>query len=125
MTALAVLLALAVVAIAWYARGSYFVGVADSQLVIYKGRPGGLLWFQPTVAERTKVSTSAVLASRLSDLHGGKEEATLAKARTYVRNLQNEAQAHEVLSPPSTAPPTTAPPPTTATPPTASSPPAP
>ena len=119
MTALAVLLALAVVAIAWYARGSYFVGVADSQLVIYKGLPGGLLWFQPTVAERTKVSTSAVLASRLSDLHGGKEEATLAKARTYVRNLQNEAQAHEVLSPPSTAPPTTA------TPPTASSPPAP
>ena len=101
------------------------MGVADSQLVIYKGRPGGLLWFQPTVAERTKVSTSAVLASRLSDLHGGKEEATLAKARTYVRNLQNEAQAHEVLSPPSTAPPTTAPPPTTATPPTASSPPAP
>jgi len=119
MTALAVLLALAVVAIAWYARGSYFVGTADSRLVIYKGRPGGLLWFQPTVAERTNVSTSAVLTSRLSDLHGGKEEATLARARTYVRNLQNEGQAHEVLSPPSTpastappaAPPSTSPPP--------------
>ncbi len=119
-TALAVLLALAVVAIAWYARGSYFVGIADSRLVIYKGRPGGLLWFQPTVAERTNVSTSAVLTSRLSDLQGGKEEATLAQARTYVRNLQSEAQAHEVLSPPSTSPPSTAPP--TTSPPTTSPP---
>jgi protein phosphatase len=119
-TALAVLLALAVVAIAWYARASYFVGIADSRLVIYKGRPGGLLWFQPTVAERTNVSTSAVLTSRLSDLQGGKEEATLAQARTYVRNLQSEAQAHEVLSPPSTSPPSTAPP--TTSPPTTSPP---
>jgi protein phosphatase len=111
MTVLAVLLALAVAAIGWYARGSYFVGIADSRLVIYQGRPGGLLWFQPTVAERTNVSTSAVLTSRLSDLQGGKEEATLGQARTYVRNLQDEAQAHAVVSPPSTAPPTTSSPP--------------
>jgi protein phosphatase len=122
MTVLAVLLALAIAAIGWYARGSYFVGIANSRLVIYKGRPGGLLWFQPTVAERTNVSTSAVLTSRLSDLQGGKEEATLGQARTYVRNLQDEAQAHAVVSPPSTAPPST--PPSTA-PPTTSPPPAP
>ena len=112
-TLLLLLLGLAVGAIAWYARGSYFVGIANSQLVIYKGRPGGLLWFQPTVAERTNVSTSAVLTARLSDLHGGKEEATLAQARSYVRNLQSEAQTHQVGSssplPPPTGSPSTAP----------------
>jgi serine/threonine protein phosphatase PrpC len=98
-------------AIGWYARGSYFVGVENGALTIYQGRPGGLLWFQPTVAERTGVPTSAVLLSRLDDLKRGKEETSLASARQYVKNLQTEAQAHSsttattvttALGPPST-----------------------
>ncbi|HSS12066.1 MAG TPA: Stp1/IreP family PP2C-type Ser/Thr phosphatase [Acidimicrobiales bacterium] len=115
---LVILLGLAIGAIGWYARGNYFVGVAQSELIIYKGRPGGLLWFQPTVAERTQVSTTAVLPSRLGDLHSGKQEPTLTQARDYIRNLQTEAQAHQVGTapsvPPSSAPSSTAPPSTPA-----------
>jgi len=90
----------AVAAIGWYARGSYYVGLDHSKLTIYiyKGRPGGLLWFEPTVAERTGVGVGAVLASRLDDLRSGKEEASLADAHNYLANLQAEAQAHEATT---------------------------
>ncbi len=68
------------------------------QLTIYKGRPGGLLWFQPTLVERTNVTTSAVLPSRISDLQRGQQEATVADARRYVDNLKAEGQAHGIGS---------------------------
>jgi serine/threonine protein phosphatase PrpC len=83
-------------AIAYYARGSYYVGLQGPQLTIYRGRPGGLLWFKPTVAQRTGVATTDVLASRLDDLKSGKQEASLQDARQYVQNLQAEAAAHGV-----------------------------
>ena len=95
---LAALVAGAFAAIGFYARGSYFVAVAADQLTIYKGRPGGLLWFQPTVVERTNVTTSAVLPSRISDLQRGQQEATVADARRYVDNLEAEGQAHGIGS---------------------------
>jgi protein phosphatase len=95
---LVVLLGGAFAAIGWYARGSYYVGIADAELTIYRGRPGGLLWFQPTVSERTGVPVAAVLPSRLDDLRGGKEEASLADARHYVQNLQAEARAYNAAT---------------------------
>jgi serine/threonine protein phosphatase PrpC len=93
-------------AVGYYARHTYYVGLATSpaasrpaQIVIYKGRPGGLLWFEPTVAERTVSTTADVLPSRLPDLKAGKIEATLAAARRYVGNLLSESAA---VRPPST-----------------------
>jgi serine/threonine protein phosphatase PrpC len=93
---LAALVAGAFAAIGFYARGSYFVGIAAEQLTIYKGRPGGLLWFQPTLVERTDVTTAAVLPSRLGDLQRGQQEATVADARRYVSNLKAEGQTHNI-----------------------------
>lgn len=93
---LTALVAGAFAAIGLYARGSYFVGVAAEQLIIYKGRPGGLLWFQPTLVERTNVTTNAILPSRLADLQRGQQEASIADARRYVDNLKTEGQAHGI-----------------------------
>jgi protein phosphatase len=105
---LLVLVAGVIAAIGVYARGSYFVGVDHGQLTVYKGKPGGLLWFQPTVVEHTGVAATDVLATRLSDLQSGKEEASLNEARQYVHNLQTEAAQHQVASTTTT---TTPPPP--------------
>jgi protein phosphatase len=93
--ALLVLLGAAIAAIGWYARGSYFVGIQQAKLTIYQGRPGGLLWFKPTVAQRTGVPTDAVLPSRLDDLRSGKQEGSLGEANRYVGNLVAEARAHD------------------------------
>jgi protein phosphatase len=106
--ALAALIGGAVGVIGWIARDNYYVGIAGGQLTIYQGRPGGLLWFHPTVVERTDVSENAVLQSRLSDLHSGKVESSLSGARQYVDNLRSEAIAHDIGTIPAT-PTTTSP----------------
>jgi PPM family protein phosphatase len=93
---LAALVAGAFAAIGFYARGSYFVGIAAEQLTIYQGRPGGLLWFEPTLVERTDVTTAAILPSRLGDLQRGQQEATLADARQYVQHLKAEGLDHGI-----------------------------
>jgi len=93
---LVVLLGAAGAVVGVYARGSYFVGLRGNTLTIYKGRPGGVLWFNPTVAEPTKVSTNEVLPGRIDELKSGKEEPNLGLARQYVQNLQTEAAAHGI-----------------------------
>jgi hypothetical protein len=90
----------AVFAVGWYARGSYFVGLDQSQLTIFKGHPGGMLWFAPTVERRTGVGATEVLAYHLPDLRNGKEEATLTDANRYVDRLKTEAQTTTTTVPP-------------------------
>src|SRR5206468_21360 len=50
------LIGVGVGSVLWYARASYYVGVQGDQLTIYRGRPEPVLWFKPTVAERTSVN---------------------------------------------------------------------
>lgn len=39
-----------------YARSGYFIGFNDQDnVVVYRGRPGGVLWFQPTVDTQTEL----------------------------------------------------------------------
>jgi protein phosphatase len=106
-------IAAAVTAVVVYARDSYFVtlGPAGSAppsplatsgarpIIIDKGRPGGLLWFDPTLAERTPYLSSEVLPSRLPDLEHGRTEPSLGAARAYVANLVEEARQAGATSP--------------------------
>jgi PPM family protein phosphatase len=103
---LIVLLGGAAAAVGWYARGTYYVGVDQGRLTIFKGRPGGLLWFKPTIVERTSVTIDQVPASARDDVKSGKEESTLADARLYVRNQQAAQAATTATASPTT---TTAP----------------
>ncbi len=91
--ALAVVLVLAAAgaAVGFFARAGYYVGLDGEEVVIYKGRPGGLLWFSPTVKERTGVQLDDVRPSREQDLRDGKEEPSLAAAQRYVENIEDEA----------------------------------
>lgn len=89
--AVVLVLAGAVVAIGVYARASYYVGPRGAVVAIYKGRPGGLLWFEPTLHERTSLPIADVPPVNRADVAAGKEEASLAAARTYVANLQSAA----------------------------------
>ena len=114
--ALVVVIGGAVYSVYWYARGGYYVGLSGTQVTIYKGRPGGVLWFKPTVTQRTGVTTAEVLSSSLPQLQSGMEEATLADARQYVSNLVTAYQA----ATPSPTTTTSAPPTGTVTPSTTS-----
>ena len=101
----------------WYATDNWYVTTQKGQLVVYQGRPGGVLGFEPKVVDRTGVKTSDVLAIHLRSLGDGVQEPSLQAARRYVATLQQEFFAQQLINHPPTTipPPTTAPPPTTTT----------
>ena len=43
-------------AVRWYDTNSYFVGVNNNELVIYQGRIGGFLWYNPVEVLSAPVS---------------------------------------------------------------------
>ncbi len=93
MLGLLTLLALAAAGIAWYARTSYFVGLTGNHITIFQGRPGGVLWFQPTVADATGVTTANVESRHLPALAAGQQEPSLSAARQFVNSMVTEEQS--------------------------------
>ncbi len=89
---------------AWYARESYFVSVRGDHITIFQGRPGGVLWWQPTIAEDTALTIGGVESHNLPALHAGVLETSLGSARRYVANLKAEKVA---ATPPATTATTT------------------
>jgi len=89
-------------AIGWYARSTYYVGFAGDQVAIYKGRPGGVLWFKPTLRERKPLNRAEVPAAYLADVLAGKEVDSKADADRYVTLLRDihlkEEQARTAAS---------------------------
>ncbi len=102
-----------VAAIGWYARGTFYVGFAGDQVAIYEGRPGGVLWFEPTLRERKPLTRSQVPAAFLPDVEKGKEVDSKAEADRYVTNLrdihEDEERARTSTSSTTVAPPTSVP----------------
>ena len=111
------LLGLGAAGIGWYARGGYFVGLRGNQLTIFQGRPGGLLWFRPTIAATTDVTSDQVESRHLPALASGQVEPTLPAARQFVAGMVTEEQAAQAADQPAPRPkaPTTAPARTTPT----------
>lgn len=91
LTALVVLAAAAAASIGFFARAGYFVGVEDTEVVIFKGRPGGLLWFDPTIADRTGIPVAELTPARRHDIEAGKEEPSLGDALRYVAAAREES----------------------------------
>lgn len=89
----------AIAAVAWYARSAYYVGLAKDRITIFQGRPGGVLWFQPTVAEQTRYTSAAVLPSELAALQSGYLEPSLARARQYISNEVADKVESEGVTP--------------------------
>jgi protein phosphatase len=87
------LLILAAAGIAWYGRTSYFVGLSGDRIIIYQGRPGGVLWFRPTVADATAITTADVLPRHLPALSAGQQEPSLSAARLFVTSMVTEKLA--------------------------------
>ncbi|MEM7141406.1 MAG: Stp1/IreP family PP2C-type Ser/Thr phosphatase [Actinomycetota bacterium] len=74
-----------------YARSSYFVGIDDDQVVIYRGRPDGVLWFDPTVEEPVVLSVAELDPEDLPDVIEGVEFDDIDDARSYAAALTERA----------------------------------
>jgi serine/threonine protein phosphatase PrpC len=107
-------LALAVGALAWYARRTHFVGVNQGKVTVFKGRPGGVLGWDPTVEDRTELDLDQLTETERSDVEENKSFGSRAGADDYVRRLERTVRERTV--PPTTAPPEPTVPPITAAP---------
>ena len=112
------ILAVAIGAITWYAKGSYYVGLQGDSVTIFRGRPGGFLWVKPTVMATTDLTVDEVAPAHRGRLHEGQPEPTQRAARRYVQNLKDEAEQLSLTTttlaatppaPPTSSPPTSTP----------------
>jgi len=80
-------LALAFGAVAWTARSGYFVIAESGSVILYRGRQGGLLWFEPTMVRDTGVSTSDLRESDRAKLEAGKSFTDRSGADGFIDGL--------------------------------------
>jgi protein phosphatase len=87
------ILGVGVGALGWYARGSYYVGTAGNEVVIYKGVPGGVLGWNPTIDSRTGIKVNQL--SPVDAEHVGSKTArgSRATAEAYVERLRDSIAA--------------------------------
>jgi len=83
----------AVGGIVWTGNSSYYVGVSGEDVAIYKGKPGGVLWFQPELAETTDVAFDDVPPAYVDAVRSGYEVPSLEAAKRYVDRLRDQIDA--------------------------------
>jgi PPM family protein phosphatase len=93
------------------------VGFAGDDVAIFHGRPGGVLWIEPELVERTELTRDDVPADTVAAIQAGKQEESLSQAENYVETLgerideiEAEQQATTTTSTTAAQPPPTPPP---------------
>ncbi len=83
----------ALLGINWYGGGAYFAADESGQVVIFKGRPGGLLWVDPELEIETGVSIDELAPAGVQQLEQEVEWTSLADAQTFVDQLDRVESA--------------------------------
>jgi protein phosphatase len=84
---LLLILGAAAAVLGWYARGSYFVGAKGNAVVIYKGVPGGVLGWNPTVEQHTGLELGQLSELDRDRVKTNTTRGSLSTARAYVARL--------------------------------------
>lgn len=100
--AVAAVIGIALLAITWYAKGSYFVGDRGGRVTVFRGRPNGFLWVKPTVDHRTDLKVADLQGAAQDQVRDGQPEPTRRAAEHYIRNLRAEVTTTTTTAPPAT-----------------------
>ncbi len=92
-------------AVVFAGRGTYFVAFDQSEVVVYKGRPGGVLWLDPSVDSRTGLFRGEVPSVFLDELDAAEEFGSRDEAEEYVARIRLEVASLATGIPPPTATP--------------------
>jgi protein phosphatase len=84
------IVAAAIGAIVYSGTNTYYVGFDGDTVVIYQGRPGGVLWIDPQLQERTQITREEVPDALIDEIEAGKQQPDLASARQYVANIESQ-----------------------------------
>jgi protein phosphatase len=80
------------VVFAAYGRTGYFVGYDGNDVVVYKGRPGGVLWFDPTVEAKTTLTEDDLTDELAEEIAANPTFSNAASAQKYVNGVRDEVQ---------------------------------
>ena len=86
---------IAIGAVGWYARRTYYVGLSGDRVTLFKGVPGGLLGWEPTVDHQTDLTATDLTEAARADLESGHRFASRSDANDFLERLQ---EAHEALA---------------------------
>jgi len=71
----------------WTGTKTWYVGVDGDKVAIFHGKPGGVLWIEPTLAEDSDLLFANVPRLAVADVQNGVEQPSLDSARSYIENL--------------------------------------
>ena len=80
-------------AVWWNARRSFFVGIDGGVVTVYRGVPGGLAGWDPTIERRTSLDAADLTTAQRQDLEGGHTFSSESSADEFVTRLRRQATA--------------------------------
>jgi protein phosphatase len=99
LAAFVLVILVAIGAVFWIGRRTYYVAFDDAdQVVIYRGRPGGVLWIDPTAAEVTDLRRTDIPEAIVPTLDKGHDASSLNAARNYITNIRREIAQNQATS---------------------------
>ncbi len=88
-----VIVGVGVAAVGWYARNSYFVAFDHGKVVVYQGRSGGVLIWDPTVVERTTLTKARLKDDFRQSVSERKEFGSKRDALAFVGRARKQSTA--------------------------------
>ncbi len=76
-----------------FGRNGYFVGYQDDTVAVFQGRPGGVLWFQPTLATTSRLERDDLTPEFQTRISSNPEFSSLAAAERYLDQLALDERA--------------------------------
>lgn len=86
-----VVIGLGMTALGWYARSTYFVGLDNHRVTIFRGVPNGLLGWDPTVERRSGLTDDRLTQAQRSDLRHDHRFGDRSAANRFVKQLERSA----------------------------------
>lgn len=85
------------------ARQTYFVAADGSEVAVFRGRPGGLLWFEPILIERTGIPVDTLTEAQRSKLTPGHQLGSRSAANAFIDRLRPTTTTTSTIPPTTTA----------------------
>ena len=109
-------LGVAVGAVGWYARRSYYVDLHQGRVTVFKGVPGGLAGWDPTIERRTAIAANQLRPADLAAVKDREKFSSLDDANAFVARIRANTTTTTTTPTTTTVPgTTTSAPPTTPT----------
>jgi PPM family protein phosphatase len=74
-------------------RSGYYVGFRGDTVAVYQGRPGGVLWFKPTLESRSELRRADLTPDYQARIARNPTFSSLAKANHYLETLATTDEA--------------------------------